>query len=56
MMNNKSVLQMMMAATKWVRVARVVVTAMRMAGDKESQGNKEDDGVDDKGGVRRRGQ
>jgi hypothetical protein len=47
-MNNESVRQVMMAATKWVRVARVMVTAMRVAGDKEGQGDKEDDGVNDK--------
>ncbi len=34
-MNDESVRQMMMAATKWVRVARVIVTAMRVAGNKE---------------------
>jgi hypothetical protein len=32
-MNNESVQQMMMAATKRVRVARVMVTAMRVAGN-----------------------
>jgi hypothetical protein len=51
-MNDKSVRRMMLAATKRVRVARVMVVAMRVAGDKEGQGNKEDNGVDDKGDVR----
>ncbi len=41
----------MMAATKRVRVARVMVTVMRVAGNKEGQGDGEDDGVNDKGGV-----
>ncbi len=30
-----------MAATKRVRVARVMVTAMRVAGDEEGQGDEE---------------
>jgi hypothetical protein len=54
-MNNKSVQRMMMAATKLVRVARMMVTEMRVVGDEEGQGDKEDDGVDGKGGMRQRG-
>jgi hypothetical protein len=50
-MNNKSMQRMMMAVTKRVRVARMMVTTMRVAGNKEGQGNKEDDGVNDEGGV-----
>jgi hypothetical protein len=46
---------MMMAATKWVRVARVMMMAMRVLGNEEGQGDEEDDGVDDEGGVQRRG-
>jgi hypothetical protein len=38
-------------SNKRVRVARLMVTAMRVAGNKEGQGNKEDNEVDDKGGV-----
>ncbi len=55
MMNNKSMRRMMMAATTRVRVSRVMVTAMRLAGNKEGQGNKEDDGVDNEGSVQQRG-
>ncbi len=32
------------------------VRAMRVAGNKEGQGDKEDDGVDDKSGMQQRGQ
>ena len=39
-MNDESVRRMMMAATKWVRVARVMVTAMRVAGNKEGQSDE----------------
>ncbi len=44
-----------MAATKRVRVARVMVTAMKVVGNKESQGHKKNNKVDDKGGVQQRG-
>jgi hypothetical protein len=37
--NNKSVLQMMMAAMKRARVARAMVTAMRVTGVKEGKGS-----------------
>jgi hypothetical protein len=46
--------RMMMEATKRVRVERVMVTAMRVVGDKEGKGNDEKDGIGDKGGVRQR--
>jgi hypothetical protein len=49
--NDKSVRQMMKAATKRVRVERAMVTAMRVAADKEGKGNNEKDGVSNKGGV-----
>ncbi len=51
MMNHESVRWMMMAATKWVRVARVMVMAMRVAGSKEGQGDEEDNRVNEEGGV-----
>jgi hypothetical protein len=50
-MNNESVCPMMMAATKRVRVAGVIMMAMRVAGDKEGEGDKEDDGIGNKGGM-----
>jgi hypothetical protein len=43
-------------SNKWVRVARAMVMAMRVAGDKEGKGNKENNGVGDKDGVQQRGQ
>jgi hypothetical protein len=55
MTNDESVRRMMMAATKRARVERSMVTAMRVAVDKEGEGNDEKDGVGDKGGVRQRG-
>ncbi len=45
---------MMTAATKRVRVARVMVTAMRAAGDEEGKGGT-GHCVGDKGGVGQRG-
>jgi hypothetical protein len=53
--NNESVRRMMMAATKRARVERAVVTAMRVAVDKEGKGDDKKDGVGDEGGVQRRG-
>jgi hypothetical protein len=53
--NDESVRQMMMAATKRVRVERAMVTAMRVAVDKEGEGDDKKDGVDNEGGMRRRG-
>ncbi len=44
-----------MAAMKRARVERAMVTAMRVVGDKEGEGNNEKDGGGDEGGVRRRG-
>ncbi len=44
-MNNKSVRQMMMAATMRTRVERAMVMAMRVAGKEEGKGNKEEDGI-----------
>jgi hypothetical protein len=41
----------MRAATKRARAARVMVTAIRVAGDKKGKGGK-GHGVRDKGGVR----
>jgi hypothetical protein len=46
---------MMMAATKRARVARAMVTTMRVVGDKEGKGNKEDNVIGNKGGARQRG-
>ncbi len=40
-----------MAATKRARVERVMVTAMRVVGNKEGEGDDKKDGVGDKGGV-----
>jgi hypothetical protein len=42
---------MMMAATKRTRVARAMVTAMRVVGDEDGEGNDEKDGGGDEGGV-----
>ncbi len=44
-----------MAATKRARVDRVMVTKIRVVGDKEGEGDDENDDVGDKGGVRQRG-
>jgi hypothetical protein len=46
---------MMMAATKRVRVARAMVTAMRLAGNKEGKCGT-GHGVRDEGGMHQRGQ
>ncbi len=50
--NDGSVRRMMMAATKRARVERVMVTAMRVVGDKEGEGDDEKDGGGNKGGKR----
>ncbi len=42
--NANSVRQMMMAATKRARVARAMVMAMRVVGDKEGEGDDKKDG------------
>jgi hypothetical protein len=52
MTNNDSIRRMMMAATKRARVARAMVTAMRVVGDEEGKGDDEKDGGGDEGGVR----
>jgi hypothetical protein len=54
--NNKSMRQMMMAATKRARVERAMVSTMRVAVDKEGKSNNKKDGVGNKGGVQQRGQ
>ncbi len=41
-----------MAATKRARVARAMVTAMRVVCNKEGEGDDEKDGGGDEGGVR----
>ncbi len=55
MMNNKSVQQIMMAATKRARVERAMVSAMRVVVNEEGKGDDEKDGVGDEGGVQQRG-
>ncbi len=55
MMNNKIMWQMMIAVTKKMRVARVMMTAMRLAGNKEGKGNKVDNCIGKEGGVQQRG-
>ncbi len=52
--NDKSVRQMVMAATKRATMARAMVTAMRVVGDEEVEGGT-GHGAGNKGGVRRRG-
>ncbi len=44
-----------MVATKRAGVERVMVTAMRVVGDKEGKGNDKKDGIGNEGGVRQRG-
>jgi hypothetical protein len=55
-MNNKSVQQMKMEATKRARVEREMVMATRLVGKEEGVGNKEDNGIGNEGGLRQRGQ
>ncbi len=45
-----------MAATKRARVARAMVTAMRVVDDEEGEGDDKKDSGGNEGGVRRRGQ
>ncbi len=52
--NNEGVRQIVMAVTKRVRMARAMVTAMRVPVDEEGEGGT-GHGVGDEGGVRRRG-
>jgi hypothetical protein len=54
-MNNNSMQWMMRAMTKRARVARTMVTAMRVPGDKDGKGGK-GHGVGHKGSVQQRGQ
>ncbi len=51
MTNNNSVRRMMIAATKRARVARAMVTAMRVVGNEEGKGDNEKNGGGNKGGV-----
>ncbi len=55
MTNDDSVRWMMMAETKRARVERAMVTAMRVVGDEEGEGDDKKDGGGDEGDVRRRG-
>ncbi len=50
-MNEESVRQIPMAATKRARVDRAMVREMRVVGNKEGEGDNKKDGVGDKGGV-----
>ncbi len=43
---------MTMAATKRARVDRVMVTEIKVVGDKEGEGDDKKDDVGDEGGVR----
>ncbi len=52
---NKSVQRMVMAVTKRARMARAMVTAMRVPVDEDGEGGT-GHGVGDEGGMRRRGQ
>ncbi len=54
-MNDDSVRRMMMAAMKRAMVEWAMVTAMRVVGDEEGEGDDEKDGGGDEGDVRRRG-
>jgi hypothetical protein len=51
-MNDESVRQMTMAATKRARVDRAMVMEIRVVGDKEGEGDDKKDDVGDEGGVR----
>jgi hypothetical protein len=53
--NNKSVQRMVMAVTKKARMARAMVTAMRVPVDKEGEGSM-GHGIGNEGGVEQRGQ
>jgi hypothetical protein len=52
---NEKVQRMMRAATKRAGTARVMVTVMRVAGNKEGKGGKGHD-IGNKGGMQQRGQ
>jgi hypothetical protein len=51
MMSDESVRRMMMAVTKRARVERAMVMAIEAVGNKESKGDKEEDGIGNEGGV-----
>jgi hypothetical protein len=53
--NNKSMRQMVMAATKRARMARAMMMAMRVPVDKEGEGGT-GHGIGNKGGMQQRGQ
>jgi hypothetical protein len=53
--NDKSVWQMVMAVMERLRVARAMVTAMNVVGDKEGKGGTSH-GIGNKGGMQQRGQ
>ncbi len=55
MTNDNSVRRMMMAATKRARMARAMVMAMRVVGNKEGKGDDKKDGGGNEGGVQQRG-
>ncbi len=52
--NDESLRRMVMAVTKRVRMARAMVTAMRVPVDEEGKGGM-GHGIGDEGGVRQRG-
>jgi hypothetical protein len=54
MTNNESMQQLMRAATKRARVARAMVTVMRVVGNKEHRSGK-GNSIGDKDGVQQRG-
>jgi hypothetical protein len=47
--------RMMIAAMKRARVERAMVSEMRVAVNKEGEGNDKKDGIGDEGGMRQRG-
>ncbi len=51
MTNDDSMRRMMIAVMKRARVARAMVTAMRVVGDEEGEGDDKKDGGGDEGGV-----
>jgi hypothetical protein len=53
--NNESMRRMMRAATKRAGVAKAMVTALRVVGNKEGKDGK-GNGIGDKGGMQCRGQ
>ncbi len=55
MTNDDSMRRMMIAATKRARVARVMVTAMRVPVDEDGEGDNKKNGGGNEGGMRQRG-